>query len=107
MLSAKRLKLALTKNNSKRAYQQVKDLTSEKLVYPQQSKTGLVNVLLKKRRFSADRQNIAQNCKNHDSCGDNAVLECNQSPEEDLQSILREEIEIAVTSLKNGNYRSR
>ena len=39
---------------------------------------------------------------NHESCGDNAVLDCSQPPEEDLQPILREEIEIAVASLKIG-----
>ena len=38
---------------------------------------------------------------NYDSCGDNAVLDCSQPPEEDLQPILREEVEIAVASLKN------
>ena len=36
------------------------------------------------------------------SCGDNAVLDCSQPPEEDLQPILREEAEIAVASLKKG-----
>ena len=36
------------------------------------------------------------------SCGDNALLDCSQPPEEDLQTILREEVEIAVTSLKKG-----
>ena len=49
------------KNNSKRAYQLVKDLTSEKhgrstLI---QGKSG--KCLTKNRRFSADGQNIAQN----------------------------------------------
>ena len=38
---------------------------------------------------------------NHESCGDNAVLNCSQPPE-DLQPILREEVEIAVASLKQG-----
>ena len=36
------------------------------------------------------------------SCGDNAVLDCSQPPEEDLQMMLREEVEIAVASLKKG-----
>ena len=31
-----------------------------------------------------------------------AVLDCSQPPEEDLQPILREEVEIAVASLKKG-----
>ena len=37
---------------------------------------------------------------NYKSCGDNAVLDCSQPPEKDLQPILREEVEIAVASLK-------
>ena len=39
---------------------------------------------------------------NYESCGDNNVLDCSQPPEEDLQPILREEVEIAVASLKKG-----
>ena len=39
---------------------------------------------------------------NYESCGDNSVLDCSQPPEEDLQPILREEVEIAVASLKKG-----
>ena len=39
---------------------------------------------------------------NHENCGDNAVLDYSQPPEEDLQSILREEVESAVASLKKG-----
>ena len=38
---------------------------------------------------------------NYESCGDNAVLDCSKFPE-DLQSIFREEVEIAVTSLEKG-----
>ena len=50
------------KNNSKREYQLVKDLTAEKKSRSStiQDKSG--NVLLKNKRFSADGQNIAQNC---------------------------------------------
>ena len=54
------IETCLNKNNSKRAYQLVKDLTSEK--QGQLSRTSLEYVLLKKKRFSADGQNIAQNC---------------------------------------------
>ena len=41
---------------------------------------------------------------NHESYGDNAVLGCNQPPEEDLQvqPILRQEVKIAVAALKRG-----
>ena len=56
------IETCLNKNNSKRAYQLVKDLTSEKQGRSSLSRTSLGNVLLKKRRFSADGQNVAQNC---------------------------------------------
>ena len=39
---------------------------------------------------------------NHESYGDSAVLDCIQPPEEDLQQILREEVEIAVALMKTG-----
>ena len=39
---------------------------------------------------------------NYEGCGDNAVLDCSQPLEEDMQPILREEVEIAVASLKRG-----
>ena len=39
---------------------------------------------------------------NYESCADNAVLDCSQPPEEDLQTILREKVKIAVASLKKG-----
>ena len=57
------IETCLNKNNSKRAYQLVKNLTGELVrVGPQLSRISLGNVLLKKKRFSADGQNIAQNC---------------------------------------------
>ena len=52
----------MNKNNSKRAYQLEKDLTSEKQGRSQLSGTSLGNVLLKKKRFSANGQNSAKNC---------------------------------------------
>ena len=40
---------------------------------------------------------------NHESYGDDAVLDCSQAgPDEDLQLILREEVEIAIAALKKG-----
>ena len=54
------IETCLNKNNSKTAYQLMKDLRSR--VGPQLSRTSPGNVLLKKERFSADGQNIAQNC---------------------------------------------
>ena len=52
----------LNKKNSKRVYQPVKDLTSEIQGRFSTIQRGLGNVLLKNKRFSADGQNIAQNC---------------------------------------------
>ena len=88
------IETCLNKNNSKRAYQLVKDLTSEK-----QGRSSTINVLLKKNRFSADGQNIAQNCTTK------RVVETTQywtaaSPRKILQPILCVENEIAVASLK-------
>ena len=56
------IETCLNKNNSKRAYQLVKDLTSEKQGRSSAIQTSLGNALLKKKRFSADGQNSAQNC---------------------------------------------
>ena len=53
-------------------------------------------------RRKRDSQQINRILHNYESCGDNAVLDCSQPPEEDLQPILREEVEIAVASLKKG-----
>ena len=55
------IETCLNKNNSKRAYQLVKDLTSKK-----QGRSSIIQdkfgkCLTKKKRFSADGQNIAQN----------------------------------------------
>ena len=37
------------------------------------------------------------------SYGEDAVLDCNQPPEKDLQAILREELEVAVVHRKRGS----
>ena len=40
---------------------------------------------------------------NHESSVDNAVLDCNQLPEEDLQPIFREEFGIKVEHRQSGS----
>ena len=95
------IETCMNKNKNKRAYQLVKDLASEKQLGFQLTRTSLGNALLKKKRFAADGQNIAQNCTTM------RVVETTQywtaaSMEEDLQPILREEVETAVASLKKG-----
>ena len=90
-------------NNSKRAYQLVKDLTSEKQGRSSstiQDKSG--KCLTEEKEILSRWAEYCSELYNYESCGDNAVLDCNQPTEEDLQPILREEVEIAVASLKKG-----
>ena len=92
----------LNKNNSKRAYHLVKDLTSEKQGRSSaiQDKSG--KCLTEEKEILSRWTEYCSELCNYESCGDNALLDCSQPPEEDLQSILREEVEIAVASLKKG-----
>ena len=86
----------LNKNNSKR------DLTSEKQGRSStiQDKSG--KCLTEENEILSRWTEYCAELYNYESCGDNAVLDCSQPPEEDLQPILREEVEIAVASLKKG-----
>ena len=92
----------LNKNNSKRAYQLVKDLTSEKQNKSSaiQDKSGKCHT--EEKEILSRWTEYCSELYNYKSCGDNAVLDCSQPPEEDLQPIFREEVEIAVASLKKG-----
>ena len=94
------IKTCLNKNNSKRAYQLVKDLTSEKQGRSStiQEKSGEC-LTEEKEILSRWTEYCSEQCS-YKSCGDNTVLDCSQPPEEDLQPILHEEVEIAVASLK-------
>ena len=96
------IETCLNKNNSKRAYQLVKDLTSEKQGRSStiQDKSG--KCLTEEKEILSRWTEYCSKLYNYESCGDNAVLDCSQPPEEDLQPILCEEVEIAVASLKKG-----
>ena len=96
------IETCLNKNNSKRAYQLVKDLTSEKQGRSStiQDKSG--KCLTEEKEILSRWPEYCSELYNYESCGDNTVLDCNQPPEEDLQPILREEVEIAVASLNKG-----
>ena len=91
------IETCLNKNNSNRAYQLKKDLTSEGPGRSSTIQDRSGNVLLKNKRFSGDGQNTAQ-----ESCCDNAVLDCSQPPEEDLKPILRKEIETSSRVTEKG-----
>ena len=92
----------LNKQNSKRAYQLVKDLTSEKQGKSStiQDKSG--KCLTEENEILSRWTEYCSELYNYESCGNNAVLDYSQPPEEDLQPILREEVEISVASLKKG-----
>ena len=96
------IETCLNKNNSKRAYQLVKDLPSEKQGRSStiQDKSG--KCLSEEKEILSRWTECCTELYNYESCGENAVLDCSQPPEEDLPPILREEVEIAVASLKKG-----
>ena len=73
----------------------VKDLTSEK-----QERSG--KCLTEEKEILSRWTECCSELYNYESCGDNPVLNSSQPPEEDLQPILREEVVIAVASLKKG-----
>ena len=94
--------ICLNKNNSKKAYQLVKDLTSEKQDRSTtvQDKSG--KCLPEEQKILCRRAEYCSELYNNGSYGDNAVLDCHQPPEEDLQPVLREKVEIAVAAQKKG-----
>ena len=96
------IETCLNKNNSKRAYQLVKVLTSEKqgMSSTIQDKSG--KCLTEEKEILSRWTEYCSELYNYEGCGDNTVLDCSQPPEEDLQPIFHEEVEIAVASLKKG-----
>ena len=95
------IKTCLNKNNSKRAFQLVKDLTSEKQgkFSTIQDKSG--KCLTEEQEILSRWTEYFPELHNYESCGDNAVLDCSQPPE-NLQPILCEEVKCAVAALKKG-----
>ena len=90
----------LRKNNYKRAYQLVKDLTTVK-----QGETTTVQD--RSRKCLTEEREILNRWKeyytelyNHKANGDPLVLDCHQTHTEDDHPILRKEVEAAVQSLK-------
>ena len=90
------------KQQQKRAYQLVKDLISEKQGRSStiQDKSGKCPT--EENEILSRWTEYCSELYNYQSCGDNAVLDCSQPKKEDLQPILREEVEFAVASLKKG-----
>ena len=92
----------MRKNNSKRAYQLVKDLTTVK--------QGKATTILDRsgKCLTEERQTLnrwTEYCSklyNYKASGDPSVLNCPQTDTEDDHPILRREVEAAVQSLKKG-----
>ena len=95
------IETCLNKHNSKRAYQLVKDLTSEKQGRSStiQDKSG--ECLIEEKEIVSRWTEHCSELYHYESCGDHAVVDSSQ-PSEDLQPILLEEVDIAVASLKKG-----
>ena len=92
----------LMKNNSKRVYQFVKDLTTVK-----QGKTTTVQDrsgkgLTEERQILNQWSEYCSEMYNHKASGDPSVLNCLQTHTEDDHPILHKEVEAAVQSLKKG-----
>ena len=101
------IETCLIKKNSNRAYQLVKDLTSEKQGRSSTNQDRSGKCLTEGQDILSRWTDYCSELYNDESCGDNAGLDCSQPPEEDLQPTLREKVEIAVASLKKGEvYRS-
>ena len=92
----------LRKNNSKRAYQLVKDLTTVK-----QGKATTVHdhsgkCLTEERQILNRWTEYCSELYNYKANGDPSVLNCPQTDTEDDQPFLRKVMEAAVQSLKKG-----
>ena len=92
----------LRKNNSKKAYQLVKDLTTEKqgkstTIQDTSGKclTEEIEILNRWTEYCLDLYN-------YETDGDPIVHDCPQIPDEEHHPILREEVEAAVKALKMG-----
>ena len=90
----------LRKNNSKKAYQLVKNLTTEKEGKSTtiQDKSG--KYLTEENEILNRWTEYCSDLYNYETDGDPIVLDCPQIPDEEHHPILREEVEAAVKALK-------
>ena len=93
---------SLSKNNSKKAYKVVKELTIQK-------QARVSTIQNKQGKCPTEDEDIidrwTEYCPelyNHQTQGDSTVLTCQESTNDDDHPILREEVEIGIRSLKDG-----
>ena len=98
------MEACLRKNNSKKAYHLVKDLTTEKQGKSTniQDKLGSVSQRSMKSITGGQSTLYCSNLYNYETDGDPTVLDCLWIPVEEYHPILREEMEAAVKALKMG-----
>ena len=96
------IETCLNKNNSNRAYQLEKDLTSEKQGQSSTIQGRSGKCVTEEQEILSRWIKYCPDLYNHGSCGDKAVLDCSQSPEEDLKLILHKEIEISSSITEKG-----
>ena len=92
----------LRKNNSKRAYQLGKDLTTLKQTKAAAFQDRSGKCLTEEREILNRWTEYCTELYNHKANGDPLVLACSQTDTEDDHPILRKEVEAAVQSLKKG-----
>ena len=92
----------LRKNNIKRAYQLVKDLTTVKQGKATTIQDRSGKCLTEERQILNRWTEYCSELYNYKANGDPSVLNCPQTDREDDHPILRREVEAAVQSLKKG-----
>ena len=94
----------LRKNNGKRSYQLVKDVTAVKQgkATTVQDRTG--KCLTEERQILNRWTEYCSELYNHKTDGDLSVLNCTQTNTEDDHPIFHKEVEAVVQSLKKGKY---
>ena len=93
----------LSRNNSRKAYQVVKDLTTKKQGRPTCILDKAGKCLQEEKEVLCRWTEYCSELFNHQPNADPAVLDCPQAnSENDSHPILREEVEAAVASLKKG-----
>ena len=92
----------LRKNNSKRVYQLVKDLTNVKQGKETTVQDHSGKCLTEERQILNRLTEYCSELYNYKANGDPSVLNCPQTDTEDDHPIFRREVEAAVQSLKKG-----
>ena len=92
----------LRKNNSKKAYQLVNDLTTEKQGKSTTTQNKSGKCLTRENEILNRWTEYCSDLYNYETEGDPIVLDCPQIPDEEHHLILRDEVEAAVKALKMG-----